>query len=77
MINPRLDQLGTFMFWRLQQLLENEPAPAGLEPLALHVGEPQLAPPRFVTDTISAHDRLWGKYPPHPGTPEFRAAVAG
>jgi len=77
MINPHLDQLGTYMFWRLQQLLENEPAPAGLEPLALHVGEPQLAPPRFVTDTISAHDRLWGKYPPHPGTREFRAAVAG
>ena len=77
MINPRLDQLGTYPFWRLQQLLENEPAPPGLEPLALHVGEPQLAPPRVVSETIAAQDRLWGRYPPHPGTPEFRAAVAG
>jgi len=76
MINPQIHQMGTYMFWRLQQLLADEPSPAGLEPLALHVGEPQLPPPRFVSETIAAHDRLWGKYPPHPGTPEFRAAVA-
>jgi aspartate/methionine/tyrosine aminotransferase len=32
--------------------------------------------PRLLTETLHAHDHLWGRYPPVDGTPEFRAAAA-
>jgi N-succinyldiaminopimelate aminotransferase len=67
-------------FQRLAQLLEGvEPQslPLGDKPVALTVGEPQDIPPAFIAETIHAHARDFGRYPPIAGTPAFRAAVAG
>jgi len=61
-------------FARLAQLLDGvEP---GGHPIALTIGEPQDIPPSFIAETIHAHARDFGKYPPIAGTPKFRAAVA-
>ena len=76
MKNPRLDQLDTYAFWRLQTLLENEKPPQEMEPLALHVGEPKVPPPAFVAETVAEQQATWGRYPPHNGTPSYRAAAA-
>jgi len=77
MMNSRLSKLDIYPFWRLQTLLEAEPAPAGMEPMPMHVGEPKIPPPAFLSRTVDECKALWGSYPPHPGTPEFRAAAAG
>ncbi len=50
--------------------------PAGVEPLALSVGEPQHGPPPMLAETLAANAHLWGRYPPMGGTPGFRDAVA-
>jgi aspartate/methionine/tyrosine aminotransferase len=66
-------------FQRLAQLLEGvEPQsfPIVNKTVALTVGEPQDVPPAFIAETIHAHARDFGRYPPIAGTPEFRAAVA-
>ncbi len=75
MLNPRLDRLATYPFWRLTQLLENITPPEGT-PLELHVGQPMLDPPAWVAEIIADSKATWRKYPPHPGTPEFRSACA-
>ena len=75
MKNPRLDQLDTYAFWRLQTLLENEKPPREMEPIALHVGEPKVPPPAFVAETVAEQQATWGRYPPHNGTPSYRKAA--
>jgi aspartate/methionine/tyrosine aminotransferase len=45
-------------------------------PVPMTVGEPQDAPPAFVTDILAAHGRDFGRYPPIAGTAELRAACA-
>lgn len=76
MLNSRLGQLDVYAFQRLNSLLEKEVPPAGLAPLAMHVGEPKIAPPPFLAEVVAEAKGLWGSYPPHQGTPEFRAAAA-
>ncbi len=73
MLNPRLDLLTDYPFQRLAALLQG---PAGDEPLAMSIGEPQHQPPSFVAEILSREAAGWGKYPPMPGTPAFRQAVA-
>jgi N-succinyldiaminopimelate aminotransferase len=66
-------------FQRLAQLLEGVEPQAfaiGDKPIALTVGEPQDVPPSFIAETIHAHARDFGRYPPIAGTPKFRAAAA-
>lgn len=75
MKNPRLDQLDTYAFWRLETLLENETPPANLEPMVMHVGEPKIPPPDFVAETIDDCKAQWGSYPPHSGTASYRKAA--
>lgn len=62
-------------FPRLNALLEGI-AP-GKPPIVMSLGEPQHPFPAFVPETIAAHAKEFGKYPPITGTPEFRTAVAG
>jgi aspartate/methionine/tyrosine aminotransferase len=62
-------------FPRLNALIEGI-AP-GMAPIVMSLGEPQHPFPDFVSETIAAHAREFGKYPPIAGTPDFRAAVAG
>jgi N-succinyldiaminopimelate aminotransferase len=77
MLNPRLEALSDYMFRRLARLLEGAEPAAGLEPIDLSIGQPMHPVPALLTQTLRAHDHLWGRYPPVNGTPEFRnAAVA-
>jgi N-succinyldiaminopimelate aminotransferase len=75
MRNDRLDRLAEFPFRRLARLLAHEPPPAG-PTFDLALGEPRHAPPALLAETVAANAHLWHRYPPVPGTPEFRAAVA-
>ncbi len=62
-------------FPRLNALIEG--LSPGKPPIVMSLGEPQHPFPAFVSETIAAHAREFGKYPPIVGTPDFRAAVAG
>ncbi|MBY0430169.1 MAG: aminotransferase class I/II-fold pyridoxal phosphate-dependent enzyme, partial [Rhodospirillales bacterium] len=73
MLNDRLDRLTDYPFQRLTDLLGG---PADADCLNLSIGEPQHQPPAFVRAVLDENFHLWGKYPPVPGTPDFRAAVA-
>src|SRR3712207_7859084 len=72
----RRGRLAEFPFRRLAALLEGVPPPADAEPVDLAVGEPRHAPPMLLAETVAANAHLWNRYPPVPGTPEYRAAVA-
>jgi len=76
MLNPRLALLPDYPFERLRGLLDPLPPAAGLEPIAMSLGEPQHPYPVLVGEVLQANAHLYGKYPPVAGTPEFRAAVA-
>ncbi len=74
-LNPRLGRLPGHPFTRLRALLDDLTPPAGLEPLALSLGDPQHAAPPLLADTITANAHLWGTYPPNLGTPELCQAI--
>jgi aspartate/methionine/tyrosine aminotransferase len=73
--NPGLDLLGDYPFQRLGQLLEGMPAPAGLAPIMMQIGEPQLPQPDFVAAEITGNAKLWNRYPPVHGSDDFRQAA--
>lgn len=73
--NQRLDLLTDYPFQRLNDLLQDLPAPPD-GGLVMSIGEPQHAAPALIAETI-ARTGGWNRYPPVPGTPEMRAAVAG
>lgn len=70
----RIDRLYDYPFRRLQALL-GAPAP-GLDPIALHIGEPQGRVPESVSATIAENGTLWGRYPPLKGPEGYRRSVA-
>ncbi|MDP6707971.1 MAG: aminotransferase class I/II-fold pyridoxal phosphate-dependent enzyme [Alphaproteobacteria bacterium] len=76
MLNPRLAHLPEYPFPRLRALLDPLPAPDGLTPVVMSIGEPQHAYPSLVNESLAANGHLFNKYPPNNGTPEFRRAVA-
>lgn len=74
-VRDRLEPLLTYHpFTRLNALLEG--IPPGGPPLSLALGEPQMAPPPMLADTLARHAADWGKYPLATGTAAFRQAVA-
>lgn len=74
MTDSAIDQLFDYPFRRLNVLLEGvEP---GDRPVNLHLGEPQLAPPAVLAETVAAHAAGWSKYPAPRGTPAYNAAAA-
>jgi aspartate/methionine/tyrosine aminotransferase len=75
MLNARLETLRDYPFQRLAALIADLTPRANVEPIALSVGEPQHKPPAFIRDIIARHED-WNRYPPIPGTPEFRRACA-
>ncbi len=77
LINHRLGSLKNYPFARLRTLLDGIDPPAGAEPLAMSVGEPQHAAPSLIGEALAANDHLWNRYPPIAGTEEFRDAAAG
>ena len=75
-MNGRLDLLAAYPFERLARLKSGVTPPANLAHIAMSIGEPKHAPPRFV---IEALERSLGKldsYPATAGLPETRAACA-
>jgi aspartate/methionine/tyrosine aminotransferase len=78
MPTDRLAHLAEFPFRRLAALLAGvEPGAGGASAADLSIGEPKHAPPPLLAEVVAANARLWNRYPPVGGTPEFRAAVAG
>jgi len=78
MYNTRLDGLTEYPFQRLSALLEGvtPDVPAAAQ-IAMSIGEPQHMPPAMILGALTQSLSDWGKYPPTPGTPDFRKAVAG
>ncbi len=75
MYNTRLDGLTEYPFQRLAALLAGIEPPAGVPPMIMSIGEPQHAPPALLHTALAQNPLDWGKYPPTPGTPDYRAAV--
>lgn len=76
MLNDRLLQIGAYPFDRLRALLGPVEPAAGLEPIALSLGEPRHEPPAMIADAVLADHDLWGRYPPMRGTDDARTAIA-
>lgn len=75
-LNPRLSRLDDYPFARLNALLREIEPRINEEPIAMSVGEPQHPTPPLVARVIAENAHLWNRYPPMPGTPEYRAAAA-
>ncbi len=76
MLNDRLLEIGAYPFDRLRALLGPVEPAAGLEPIALSLGEPRHDPPASIGEAILADHALWGRYPPMRGTEDARTAIA-
>ncbi|MBV6634029.1 MAG: aminotransferase class I/II-fold pyridoxal phosphate-dependent enzyme [Alphaproteobacteria bacterium] len=74
-INPRIDALPDYPFQRLRNLLDPITPTHNGEPLNLTIGEPQGVPPEWMTEVVTEHAHLWGKYPPIDGTAAYRQAA--
>ena len=77
MKNSRIDHLFDYPFQKLAVLLEGTGPAAGLKPLLMHLGEPQLPQPPFADAALANHSHLWNKYPSARGTADFRDAAGG
>ena len=71
---PRTSALPPSPFVRLNALLGAPPA--GLQPVALSVGEPQGPVPSFVAGILARETAAFAKYPPIQGTDALRGAIA-
>lgn len=75
------DQMPVSPFARLRTLLADIPYDGPYDGgdrqvTNLVIGEPRHVPPQFVLDILSKEQASYGRYPPIPGLPEFRAACA-
>jgi N-succinyldiaminopimelate aminotransferase len=75
-VNGRLELLAAYPFERLARLKAGITPPASLPHIAMSIGEPKHAPPRFVIDTLQENLRKLDSYPVTAGLPETRAACA-
>ena len=76
-MNPRLDTLHPYPFEKLRKLLaEAGPAPAGITPVNLSIGEPKHAAPPFVAKALAEAAQGLSVYPPTKGEPALRQAIA-
>ncbi len=75
-LNERLDRFES-PFRKLDLLLADVVPNPQLQPVTMHVGEPQDSPPAMLAGAVAAHAGQWNRYPPSLGTPEFLAAVTG
>jgi len=73
-VNPDLERLHPYPFEKLRKLFED--TDAGDTPINMGIGEPQHPTPPVLLNAIRENLHLLGKYPPTPGTPELRAAIA-
>lgn len=75
-MNLALGALHPYPFDRLRTLFAGVEPPAGLTPINMGIGEPQHPTPTLITDALSNHLGLLGKYPLAIGMPELRQAIA-
>ena len=75
-INPRLERLADNPFSKLRELLDPVQPRSNEPPLPWAVGEPQHEPPPMPARILAENSHLWNRYPPPPGTPEYRKACA-
>ena len=74
-MNPRLDLLKPYPFEKLRAMLAGIAAPAGMRPIALHIGEPQHPAPALVKEALASNLQGLSKYPMTLGLPQLRAAI--
>ncbi len=74
-MNSGLERLQPYPFERLNALFQDV-KPADIQAIPLTIGEPQHPPPVAVTELLSEHAPLVGKYPTTNGTASLRAAIA-
>lgn len=75
MKNSRIDSLFDYPFQKLAVLLNGVEPRAGLTPIMMQLGEPQLPTPDFVAEQIHAKRDEWRKYPPIRGSDEYLQAA--
>ncbi|MEI2415031.1 succinyldiaminopimelate transaminase [Orrella sp. JC864] len=76
-MNPRLDALHPYPFEKLRRLLaEGGPAPQGLKPIGLHIGEPKHAAPERVRQALAGALDGLSAYPPTKGDAALRQTVS-
>jgi len=75
-MNPDLELLKPYPFERLARLKAGIAPPADRAHIALSIGEPKHAPPRFVIDALIANMAGLGGYPQARGLPELRQSIA-
>ena len=75
-MNPRLEQLRSYPFQRLNELLSGHSAPATRPPIALHIGEPKHPTPPFIREALIAHLDGLSTYPLTLGGDALREAIA-
>jgi N-succinyldiaminopimelate aminotransferase len=75
-VNSRLELLQSYPFQRLTALLSGHALPAGINPVALHIGEPKHPTPAFIRDTLIANLDGLSVYPATLGTDALRQAIA-
>jgi N-succinyldiaminopimelate aminotransferase len=76
-MNKDLSQLQRYPFEKLAELKQGLQPPAGLEHIALSIGEPRHPAPAFVIDSLIAHLHQLSTYPSTRGQQALREAIAG
>src|SRR3546814_14024602 len=76
-MNPRLDALHPYPFTKLRALLESGgPAPDGLAPIDLSIGEPKHAAPACVGQALCDNMAGLSVYPATKGEPALTGAIS-
>jgi N-succinyldiaminopimelate aminotransferase len=75
-MNPDMSLLQPYPFERLAKLFEGVTPPAGLQEIALSIGEPRHPTPGFITEAVIEHLHGLSRYPVTRGSGELRSAIA-
>jgi N-succinyldiaminopimelate aminotransferase len=75
-MNPDLDRLQPYPFERLAALKQGVLPPAGLDPIALSIGEPKHPTPALISEALLAHLHGLSVYPSTRGGERLRQVIA-
>jgi len=75
-MNPDMARLQPYPFERLAGLLSGVSPPAGVQEIALSIGEPRHPTPGFITEEVITHLHGLSHYPVTRGTAALRTAIA-
>ena len=74
-MNSDLQKLQPYPFEKLRELKQGCQPPAGLDHIALSIGEPRHPTPAFITEGVLSHLHGLSAYPLTKGAPELREAI--